>query len=416
MSCKGVAPFPPLAILNTCTPGAWKEVGGIPLVARSLFHLRALGVTRVILLWDAGHPVASLDKWRGGIQLEAREVTDGLAAALRSIAALDDCFLYVDASHLIDPRLFQALLSASRPTLCHKDAADREERTIRAGLLHKEDLVLWANRGASVVAGRAASLLPGDIDPFRPEVRGPQTPCFLEIRTENEALQATHLIIRQQQKQVMDFPASYIHPPFENALTFSLLKTPVSPNGVTLMVAVLAFLVTWLFWYGHFVAGAVLALVVSILDGVDGKLARTKLQFSRLGEHEDVIDYFYENSWYLALGVSLSSLTVSHFPLFCAAALVIADTADNIFYTLAGKWYGKSIDLFSRFDRSFRCVAGRRNIYATLFLVGFPLGYPSQTFVAATFWAVATATIHGFRLRWYGRARNRKPVEGKESF
>jgi len=408
------SPSPPLGILNACSPGAWKKVGGIPLIARSLFHLSALGLNRVVLLWDVAHPAKSLEKWRGGIRIELKQVTNGLAAALLSIADLAEHFLYIDAGHLVDPRLFQAMLFASRTTLCHMDAADRRKQVIRAGLLRKEDLLVWASQGVPSLVNLAAPLLPGDIDPFRPEIRGPQTPYYLEIRTDSDALEATHLIIRHQQKQVMDFPAQYIHPPFENALTFLLLKTPVSPNRVTFMVAALAFLVTWLFWCHHFVSGAILALVVNILDGVDGKLARTKLQFSRLGKHEDVIDYFYENSWYLALGVSLSSLAGSYLPLFCAAALVLADTADNVFYTLAGKWYGRSIDVFSRFDRDFRRIAGRRNIYGAMFIVGFPLGYPQQTFVAVTFWALVTATIHGVRLSRYGQVLKRLLVGGKE--
>jgi phosphatidylglycerophosphate synthase len=212
----------------------------------------------------------------------------------------------------------------------------------------------------------------------------------------------------------MDLPARYIHPPFENALTSLLLKTPISPDGVTAIVALVAFLVTWLFWHAYFLSGAFLSLVVDILDGVDGKLARTKLQFSWLGKHEDIIDYFYENSWYVALGVGLNTLTGSNLPLLCAALLVISDTADNIFYTLAGKWYGRSIDLFSRFDGSFRLIAGRRNIYGSLFIIGFSLGYVFQTFVIVTLWALITATIHGFRLRRYGENLERPRGEGKE--
>jgi 1L-myo-inositol 1-phosphate cytidylyltransferase / CDP-L-myo-inositol myo-inositolphosphotransferase len=412
-SNTAVKTSPPLGILNGCSAGAWKKVGGIPLLARSLFHLNALGLKRVVLLWDPGHPPQSLEKWQGGIQIELRPVKNDLPAALLSLAELAERFIYVDAGHLIDARLLQALFVAAGTTLCHMDAADMEKPVIRAGLLSKEDLLTWSSQGIPALVRRAAPLLPGDIDPFRPEVRGPATPYFLEVCTDGDAREATQLLIRNQQKQVLDLPAQYIHPPFENALTFLLLKTPVSPNGVTIMVAALAFLVTWLFWHGYFVLGAFLAVVVNIMDGVDGKLARTKLQFSWLGKHEDVIDYFYENSWYIALGVSLGSLTGGALPLFCAAAMVLADTADGVFYTLAGKWHGKSIDLFSRFDRNFRRVAGRRNIYGALFILGFSLGYPLQTFVTATFWALVTAAIHGVRLHRHGQSLERLTVEEK---
>lgn len=405
---------PPLGILNACSPGAWKRVGGIPLIARSLFHLKALGLKRFVLLWDVGHPPQALEPWQGGIQVELRQVKNGLPEVLLSMADLAEHFIYIDAGHLIDPRLLHALLFAPGTTLCRMDATDKEKQVVRAGLFNREDLLLWSSHGIPSLVRRAAPLLPGDIDSFRPEIRGSATPYFLDVVTDRDALEATRMLIRNQQKQVMDLPAQYIHPPFENGLTSILVETRVSPNQVTIIVACVAFVVTWLFWHGYFVLGAFFSLVVNILDGVDGKLARTKLQFSRLGEHEDVIDYFYENSWYVALGVGLSSVTGGHFPLFCAAALVFADTADNIFYTLAGKWYGRSIDLFSRFDRNFRRIAGRRNIYVTLFIIGFSLGYPLQTLVIVTCWALVTAAIHGVRLRQYDQILKRLPKEERE--
>jgi phosphatidylglycerophosphate synthase len=342
------------------------------------------------------------------------QVRSGLPAALLSTANLVEHFIYIDASHLIDPRLLRPLMFASGTTLCHIDVADKEKQIIRAGLLSKEDLLIWSEQGIPSLVRRATRLLPSDIELFRDEIRGPATPYFLEVRTDRDAQVATHLLIRNQQKQVMDLPAQYIHPLFENPLTSLLLKTPVSPDGVTIIVASLGFLVAWLFWHGYFLSGAFLTFAVNILDGVDGKLARTKLQFSWLGKHEDILDYFYENSWYVALGVGLSSFTGGSLPLLCAAALVLADTADNVFYTLAGKWHGKSIDLFSRFDRNFRRIAGRRNIYGALFIIGFSIGYILQTFVTVTVWALITATLHGVRLRQYGQSLRKLPAEGKE--
>lgn len=402
-----------LGVLNACTPGARKRVGGIPLIARTLFHLNKLGLKRVVLLWDADHPPQDLKRWQGEVQVETAQVEMGLPAALLSMVDLTEHFLYVDAGHLIDPRLLQALLSASGTTLCYIDATDREKQVIRAGLLSKEDLRLWSHQGDSFLVRRAAPLFPGDIDPFHPEIRGPLAPYCLEVRSEEDARKATDLLIRSQQKQVMDIPARFIHPPLENALTALLVETPITPNGVTIIVASLGFLISWLFWHGYFLTGAFLTVLVNILDGVDGKLARTKLQYSWLGKHEDIIDYFYENSRYIALGWGLSSLIGGNLPFLLAAGLVLADTADNVFYTLSGKWYGKNIDLFTPFDRNFRCIAGRRNIYGIMFIIGFSLGYPLQTFATAAIWALVTATIHGIRLRQHGQTRKKFSAEGK---
>ncbi len=56
---------------------------------------------------------------------------------------------------------------------------------------------------------------------------------------------------------------------------------------------------------GYFRLGSLLAYAVEVLDGVDGKLARTRLQFSRLGEMEHVFDFFMEQAWYLCITLSL---------------------------------------------------------------------------------------------------------------
>jgi phosphatidylglycerophosphate synthase len=227
------------------------------------------------------------------------------------------------------------------------------------------------------------------------------------VCSEGEADKATRLLINSQQKFVMDFPAEFIDPPFENALTYHLSKTWVTPNMVTFAGALVAAVVAWLFWHGYFLAGAFLIFPVEVLDGVDGKLARTKLEFSKLGRHEDVIDFFCENSWYVSLGVGLSTIWPGSLPAVLAGLLIFSDTADNLFYTFSGKWHGTSIDLFSPFDGRFRRFAGRRNIYGFMFITGFLLGYPLQTFALVACWAAITAAIHGVRLMQYGRSRKK---------
>jgi phosphatidylglycerophosphate synthase len=268
------------------------------------------------------------------------------------------------------------------------------------------------NEGSMALTRNCHPLLPDDIDPFCAEIRGRSRPFLIKVRSAADAREATRFLIHSKQKKVMDFPAEFIDPPFENALTLLLVDTRVSPNMVTLFCLAVALIVTWLFWHGYFVAGALLTFLVEILDGVDGKLARTRLQYTKFGEHEDVVDYFYENSWYVALGVGLSKVAPGPLPVFLAALLVFSDTLDNVLYTLAGKWCGKSIDLFSPFDAAFRRIAGRRNVYGWMFIVGFTLGFPLQTFAVVAVWAAVTALVHTVRLVQYGVEMRFSRVEG----
>lgn len=201
--------------------------------------------------------------------------------------------------------------------------------------------------------------------------------------------------------RVMDLPAEFIDLPFENYLTRLLCRTPVTPNVVTLLwVAVAA---GSIYFHGIYLAGAFSAFVLDILDGVDGKLACTKLYFTKMGEHEHLIDYFCEDGQYAVLGAGLSHGGIG--PPLLAGLLIFSDTADNIFYTVAQKLFGKSIDLFSPFDGWFKRVAGKRNIYTFMFIIGFSMGFPFYTLDIVSIWTGVTAATHGIRLSQHHRKR-----------
>jgi phosphatidylglycerophosphate synthase len=402
------SPEPPVAILNACRSGAWEKVGGIPLIARTLYHLKEFETKEVVLLLSMDSLPTELEKWQGNFKLQQIKIKEDIPTTILSIANLQQHFLYIDAAHLIDPRLIQKLTTASESILLHIDPQDREKQAIRAGFFTVENLHLWAENGDTFMIHHLGSLFPGDIDLFNPETRGPLIPYFIEIGSRDDARKATRILVRSSQKKVGDLPAEFIDPSFENALTLLFCDTPITPDMITLSGWAVAIIVAYLFWHGWFLSGALLAFVVEILDGVDGKLARTTLHYSKLGHYEHVTDYFYENSWYVAIAVGLSVTIPNRLPALLAGLLILSDTADNIFYALAGKWYGKSIDLFSPFDAAFRRIAGRRNIYVFMFIIGFLLGYRLQIFAVAAIWAAVTATIHGVRLIQYGRDRKFK--------
>jgi len=404
----------PLAVLNACHPGAWERVGGIPLVARTLFHLKEHGIKKVFLLLRADENTVALERWKGSVELHGLIIKEDIPKTILSITDLGKHFAYIDTAHLIDPRLIYALVTASQTTLAFMDSSDRDKEVIRAGFLRREDLRIWAEQGCGSLVRRAVPLLPEDVDPFCLEIRGPLLPYFIEVHSREEAQRATWVLIRSQQKQVMDLPAQFIDPPFENVLTRLLCGTSVTPNMVTFLGVGVGVLVVWLFWHGHFLAGALTAFLVEVLDGVDGKLARTTLHYTKLGRYEDLIDYFNETSWYVALGVGLKDTGLPPSPALLAGLLIFSDTADNILYTLASKWYGKTIDFFSPFDRAFRRIAGRRNIYVFIFIIGFSLGFPFETFAVVAAWAAVTASIHGYRLFQFGRGLKRKLSEQAE--
>jgi phosphatidylglycerophosphate synthase len=232
-----------------------------------------------------------------------------------------------------------------------------------------------------------------------------------QVTDEASAEAGWKILLDHVQKRTLELPAQYFDPTFENLLIRRLAGTRVTANQVTLVTALLGFMVAALYYAGWLRVGVLVAIFVEVLDGVDGKLARITCTTSRAGEYEHILDFFYENSCYLALGLHLSH--GSPHALKAALLMILFDLTDNVAYSLMDVRLGLSLDNASPFLARLRLIAGRRNIYNWLFLVGFFLGFPNHAFFLAVVWAGITAAIHG---GWVlSRALSRPVLSGSAS-
>jgi phosphatidylglycerophosphate synthase len=210
---------------------------------------------------------------------------------------------------------------------------------------------------------------------------------------------AKRVLLDSIQKGPPDIPA-WFHAPIETFLVSHLCKTPITPNQLTLFCNVVAWTVTILLATGHLGWGIGLALVVGVLDGLDGKQARVKLETSKAGKLEHFFDALFENSWWLALAWHLSvsgklPSAFSYLGLRIAAEILNALTRASIV-----RYYRKSISELGSFDRIFRLVGGRRNIYVWILALGLIGGTPAGAFKLIAWWEAVTAAIHVARAGW----------------
>ncbi len=379
-------------VINALNKGAWEKVGGIPLVARNLYLLGRSGIKEIVILIPEGpDKLPDLNRWKGDANLRLVTVKD----PLDYLSSLKEDFFYLDSSFLFDERVIKKVLLCPPITVFLRN---REEKKIILGSLNEDAVIIWKKDGPSKLLERANLIYLEEIDPYSEEMRGEVEPYVVEVKGKKDADIATWILIEHMQKKVMDLPAEYIDPFFENRLTRLLCNTSITPNMVTIFSLLIAILIAFLFYKGHFVIGAFCTYIVEVLDGVDGKLARTRLEFSKFGEYECLIDYFYENLWYLSIGIGLKRVFQYGPAIFFSILMITCDTLDNIFYTLSSKWFGKNLDLLSQFDMKFRKIAGRRNIYSFMFIIGFSLGYYIETFIATSIWSLITAIVHFIRL------------------
>jgi phosphatidylglycerophosphate synthase len=338
--------------------------------------------------------------------LHALSCTPGdLPQQVRALLGASGDLLLVRGDCLIDPRLFGILLTQTIPYWLPALGAPAAALPA-AARLSSELLDTWATTGLAPWLQHSPALDLAALDNYSPSHRGPVPFYVLAVNTPVDAETATWTLIRTAQKRALDLPALLLHPLFENPLVFWLCHTRITPNQVTVFTVALGVLVATLFLNGWLRLGILLAFVVGVLDGVDGKLARTTLRTSRFGELEHVCDFFVEHLWYLTITVFLVTSTGRSELWWIGGGLMICDLCDNLLYYAGQVRLGKQLDELGPFDRGFRLLGGRRNIYVWMFGIGFWAGIAVPTLVATLLWAVLTVLIHGGRLIYHVSRRS----------
>ncbi len=101
--------------------------------------------------------------------------------------------------------------------------------------------------------------------------------------------EARRVLLGSLRKSVDGLISRTINRPISVALSSALVKTPITPNMLSLMAFSMALGAAALMALQQFVAGAILMQFSSIFDGCDGEVARLKYRTSRLGAWLDTV-------------------------------------------------------------------------------------------------------------------------------
>jgi len=222
--------------------------------------------------------------------------------------------------------------------------------------------------------------------------------CFPAPRAQDRGL-AERIILDSAQNGTVDLPA-YLQAPIETAIISLLCKTRITPNQITIGGFVIGCSATAAFLAGRVGLGIIAALLFGIVDGLDGKQARVKIETTERGKWEHHLDYLIENSWWLAIAFNL--WRSGQFPnVFYFLAVLIASHLLAEFAKRRVKIArGRLLDDVAPFDRAFRLIAARRNVYVWVLAAGFLLGAFSQSYAMICGWAAASAAVHLMRSVW----------------
>jgi hypothetical protein len=104
----------------------------------------------------------------------------------------------------------------------------------------------------------------------------------------------------------------------------------------------------------------------------------------------------YEFSWLIALALFLSQ-SEGLLPIILATFSITFIAFYRFCYDQFSRATGVSLDVYGRFERAFRRIAGRRNIYNVYILLGVLLGAPLYSLIGIMAHSALTATVYAFR-------------------
>jgi 1L-myo-inositol 1-phosphate cytidylyltransferase / CDP-L-myo-inositol myo-inositolphosphotransferase len=419
-------------MVNECViladdPSALVELCGISTLERLLRTLQRCGIERATVLSNTPEQIAkelARPSWaRAQLSLTLRTRQAG-PVRLKQIVDVwprnSDAIpllLVIPAGSVFDPRLLHALVSQNAPTVLLDSGV---EPRIQALIGSAPDTARGKLCGPVLLKYDWASAQNGLLEDGLRNGLGHDSLAALDVSAQplyyvsmcrklrqfwfpapslsNRKL-AERVLLDSIQKGPPDIPA-WIHAPIETFLVSRLCKTPVTPNQLTLFCNVVAWTVTILLVTGHLAAGLGLALIVGVLDGLDGKLARLKLETSKAGKLEHLFDALFENSWWLALAWHLGVSGKLPDAFAYLGLLIGAEITNALARASIVRYYRKSISELATFDRIFRLVGGRRNIYVWILALGLILGAVAGAFKLIAWWEAATAAVHLTRVAW----------------
>jgi phosphatidylglycerophosphate synthase len=343
--------------------GPFVDVAGLPLVERSLMGLRRVGVRTVYVLCDRRIRQDVWEHFKGREDPRLPEVTVQDPADLPS-ADLPARFLVLDGYRVFHNNLLSDAVRRDEPVAYFDDGKPAGIAVSRPDLPVEPTLF--------------DSLKKTDL---------PEGTFAQPAETPGGAKEAKRLVFRSLIKPTDGWFSVNLNRPVSMSISRILVRTPVHPNvvtGFTTLIGIASGLFPMLGTYLGFVVGGLLYQLASILDGVDGELARVKFLGSRTGEWLDTIGDDLTNVIYLAgvtVGVYRSMDAAVLVWLGIAAVLVFVITHAIMYWLLAVRFHsgdmfgfqwdikkpGKRPGRVNRFLLSLEPFT-RRDCYAFLFM------------------------------------------------
>ena len=322
----------------------------------------------------------------------------------RYLSSVDGPVLALDGAAVIDARLLPLMMKGQDAACFNGDQDNTDTAVLRLtpSTLPPLDAVSLRDAADQLLAADAireitAAQLPDFVGNLRRNV-----PFTLErVANDQHRVELEKRLFHLNYKGSTDFMTKWVYPPIVWQLTRLCIHWRITPNMVTIFSIFLTILAIPLFVYEYWFAGFFAAYGMTILDSVDGKLARLTLTDSPIGNILDHgLDIVHPPFWYAAWAGGLLA-GGSQAPLYSATLwLIFFYIADRLALMIAKARFKRGLHALTSLDGTVRTWIARRNVNLVIFTVGVALSVGSAAFLFITVWQGLTFVWHAARTFW----------------
>jgi len=405
-------------LIDATTPESGLELFGMTLLERQLRSIASAGLepTAVHVVLRPGAPKTRLPesanelfalKWIS----EPGSLCEHIDRVLRE--KKDAPLMVLDAASVVDARLFQSL-AAQPGTVAARGDEGNGHGNGGAAVLRIDGPWSPASKGerdlphlvtTGISQGAIAELPLSSIPSYIKKLRRNLPVYLFPVKDTDARNRAERFLFWSNYKGSTDFFTKYVYPPLVWRMVRPLSHWRVHPNVISLFNVAITFLAVPFFAWDWWWLGFLCAYTMSVLDSVDGKLARLTFRASWFGNILDHgLDLVHPPFWYFGWAWGLADGDTSS-PIFHAAIwMAVLYVLDRIVAGVFNRRLRRSIHGYTPLDERMRTFISRRNINLPAFVLGWVFGVPVETFLVLVAWQAVCFVFHLERLVQYWNA------------
>ncbi len=302
----------------------------------------------------------------------------------------------VQATYLFEQRTISALAKQENSLLaCPQDGG------LAAAVCSGARAVDFAAALTSPSAPRpsdARLVRPDELEQYDDHLRRIEPPLLEPLHADRRvALES--ILYGNSYKGITDLVTKWLWPRPARVMVGWCANAGISPNMVTLTGLVLVIAAAWMFAHGAFASGLLCGWIMTLLDTVDGKLARVTVQSSKVGHWLDHgMDIIHPPFWYVLWGTGLGNALdpgTQHLTTLLIVGGYLAGRALEALFHALGTC---SMFAWRPFDAYFRLITARRNPCLIILSVALLCGHADWALLGVAWWTALSSALMALRL------------------